>query len=90
MKSLIAVFTGLGLAAGVVVGVLAHGRRPGTVGGYTFFSSQPRRYADYLPVRHPWLPGLAEYALTGLVIGLAVALLLGVIGFRLARRARTA
>lgn len=90
MKTLIAVVSGLGFALGLVMGVLAHARNP-SVGGYTFYtSSPPRRYADFLPVSHPWFPGLAGYALTGLGIGLLVAVVLGLTGFRLARVRRSA
>ncbi len=78
--------TGLGGIAGIVFGVVAHGQASGTTRGWTLYTAESQRYADYLPTqRAAWFPGLAEYALAGLLVGLLVALLVAGLGFRMAR-----
>ena len=84
IRSLVALLTGIGTLAGVVVGVVAH-RSALQTQGWTLYAPRSRRYADYLPGHTPWFPGIVEYAALGLGAGLIAAIALTVLRFRLVR-----
>ena len=84
MRSLIALLAGFGTVAGVVVGVVAHHSAPHTQ-GWTLYAPPSRSFADYLPSDTPWFPGIIEYAVLGLGVGLIAATALAVLRFRLVR-----
>ena len=84
MRSLVALLTGFGTLAGVIVGVVTHHSALQTQ-GWTLYAPPARRYADYLPGHAPWFPGIIEYAALGLVAGLIAAIALTILRFRLVR-----
>src|SRR5581483_1861799 len=84
VKWLAALMSGLGLVIGIGLAVARHHDRPGANGWTGYVAVNQTRYADYLPTHHAsWLPGLVLYPLIGALVGLAIALLLARLGFRL-------
>jgi hypothetical protein len=90
VRALAVVLAVVGAVAGLAVGVVEHQRKHSCRGGLTFYLPSRPRYADYLPAtRAPSWPGLAGYVGVVLAVGVVIAGVLLIFGFRLSRAPRT-